>query len=79
MSILNPRRLVQDIEDGWESEREGWFADYRHFQDVRLGSTNALSVPPPAERTGRLLNPQTLKYLASKDLLTTTIDEEDDE
>lgn len=78
MSILNPNRLVQDTEDGWESEQRGWFADYRHFQDMRIGSLGMLVAPVPSERTGRLLNQDTLRYLASKDLLTTRIEEDDE-
>lgn len=67
---------VQDPQDAFEWEQ--WFADHRHFQDVRLGSTNTLSVPVPSERTGRLLNQETLRYLSSKDLLTTQVEEEED-
>lgn len=69
-------RLVQDPEDAFDWEQ--WFADHRHFQDVRLGATDRLTVPEPAERTGRLLNKETLRYLASKDILTTRVDEDED-
>lgn len=69
-------RNPQGPDDAWDAEQ--WFADHRHFQDVRLGSLDMLSVPVPSERTGRLLNQETLRYLASKDLLTTRVDEEEE-
>lgn len=69
------QRLPQDPSDAFDWEQ--WFAPMKMFQDIRLGASERLMVPPGPERTGRLTQNKVLRYLASKDLLAMMPKEEE--